>query len=203
MQTRCPLPLISGVFMTSLTKLAHGKIAGIIDTGDRLIDATAGNGFDTLFLAQQTGASGKVYAFDIQPQAITNTRQKLIEYGLSNQVELFCHSHADMQTILAQNLKNQIRVVMFNLGYLPGSDKSCITQTDSTLAALHQAGELLMPGGLLSVMLYPGHAGGELEATAVMQWSAKLPANYTYTLHETPGPQWLCIEKHPAAADTP
>ena len=81
------------------------------------------------------------------------------------------------RTICRRNCKGSIRAFMFNLGWLPGSDKSCITRTDTTLTALRAAIDWLAEGGLITVVCYPGHEGGDAEALAVEQWAAQLPAD--------------------------
>jgi hypothetical protein len=84
---------------------------------------------------------------------------------------------------------------MFNLGYLPGSDKNCITKSETTLPALAQSLEILKPGGLLSIMLYPGHAGGDTEASAVIAWSKQVSGLMQREHLKTAGPQWLLLQK--------
>jgi hypothetical protein len=69
----------------------------------------------------------------------------------------------------------RVGAIMFNLGYLPGSDHSTITVPETTLPALNAAVDLLRPGGLTTIVLYTGHEGGDREAAAVEQWAAELP----------------------------
>ena len=183
--------------MTSLTEQAQQLLSEKLQTGDYVVDATAGNGHDTLFLAKQVGTEGMVYAFDIQQHAISNTQQLLFENNLPHRVRLFQNSHEHLLKYIPEALHQNISAVMFNLGYLPGSDKNCITTTETTLTALKQSMQLLKPGGLLSIMLYPGHPGGKEEAQAVLQWAGQLPA--TCRLHHvvTKGPQWLLLQPAP------
>lgn len=123
-------------------------------------DFTMGNGHDTLFLASHTRA--EVYAFDIQPSALQATRRLLEEHGIQN-VRLILDSHDRMREYLPGPLDAGI----FNLGYLPGGDKGITTQAGTTLRAVQQAVELLRPGGLLAIVLYPGHEAGLPESQAV------------------------------------
>jgi len=155
----------------------------------------AGNGHDTAFLAQHTGDSGHVYAFDIQHQAIENTQRRLQQLELDQRVTLIKDSHEHFLTHLPVSYQGQISVIMFNLGYLPGSDKNCITRTASTLKALNQSLHLLNAGGALSVMLYPGHAGGQEETDAVLGWGSKLLSAWKIRHIVTAGPQWLLITR--------
>lgn len=141
--------------------LANGSIA---------IDATCGNGFDTLFLAEQVGSSGVVYGLDIQERAIESVRQKLLEKSMLSQCNLVVGCHSQLNSIVNPIHAGVVSVVMFNLGYLPLGDKSIVTRPATTLAALDQASELVRPGGLISVLAYPGHAGGLDEANCVANW---------------------------------
>lgn len=132
--------------------------------GDLAIDATAGNGHDTAFLAECVGASGRVIAFDIQPEAILQARMHVTGSGFTDRVEFHQESHT---RIAEHAAPGSVAVVMFNLGYLPGGDHAIVTESSETLIAIDQAAEVLKPGGLLSIVCYPGHAAGNNEAGAV------------------------------------
>jgi len=145
----------------------------VIGAGDLVIDATAGNGHDTEFLAECVGPGGRVLAFDVQAVAIAAARARVTAAGLAERVEFFQESHAMMD---ARAAPATVAAVMFNLGYLPGDDHRLVTQPATTLQALDRAAALLKAGGGLSVVCYPGHPGGALEAAAVEQWFAELAA---------------------------
>jgi len=162
---------------TSLTETAHGLIRGHLRAGDLVIDATLGNGHDTLFLAQCVGDNGHVYGFDIQAAALNVTTQRLLEQGLNNRVTLFQVNHAEMRQHIPVEWQGHIQVIMFNLGYLPGADKNIMTQTDRTLQAIHAACAILMGQGMLTVMAYPGHVGGDQETRYLEQWLQTLDNN--------------------------
>lgn len=162
---------------SALTEQVQEAVRAHLSPGDCAVDATVGNGRDTWFLAQQVGDSGTVTGFDIQPAAVERARQYLQEQGAAQRVVLHSCSHERMADKLTEECRARLRVVMFNLGYLPDSDKACITRPGSTLAALGQAFSLLQPGGLISVMAYTGHEGGREEADAVIDWAASLPAD--------------------------
>lgn len=138
-----------------------------IREGDRVIDATAGNGHDTVFLAECVGENGRVLAFDVQEQAIRSAGNAVAAAGFGERVEFHQRSHARMEDHAA---RASIAAVMFNLGYLPGEDHGITTQTGETIAALAAAANLLKPGGVLSVVCYPGHAEGAEEAARVEEW---------------------------------
>lgn len=145
---------------------AHTALAEVVRPGDVVVDATAGNGHDTVALARLVGPNGRVYAFDIQPVALTRTADRLKEAAFDN-VTLLLHDHAELRDALPSEHHGHLAAVVFNLGYLPRADKQVVTHPDTTLPALRAAVELLRPGGLLSVLGYQGHATGGDEVAAV------------------------------------
>ncbi len=164
--------------MTRLTDQAHNLITAVLQPGESAIDATAGNGHDTLFLCQSVRPAGRVFAWDIQQTALDQTADQLERAGFSN-CELVCCDHSRLGEIIPADFHQRIGAIMFNLGYLPGGDHCQITQTDSTLAAINASLNLLRPGGILTVLAYPGHPGGAAEAEAVSDLLAGLdPATY-------------------------
>jgi 16S rRNA C1402 N4-methylase RsmH len=158
----------------SLTSLAHEALKTTLRPGCLAIDATAGNGNDTLYLAQQTGPTGHVFAFDVQQAAIDATRKLVSRYIDCSPVSLYLTGHEYMKTALPEEIVGNVRGIMFNLGYLPNGSKSIITEAQTTLTALNCALNFLHNEGILSVICYPGHHGGDLEAKAVIDWSANL-----------------------------
>jgi tRNA G37 N-methylase Trm5 len=152
------------------TARAHREIAAVVREGDHVIDATAGNGHDTVFLAKLVGGTGEVIAFDVQAQAIASTRERLEAEGLLERVKLVHGSHG---MIAEHAAAGSVAAVMFNLGYLPGGDHGVVTRTEETLLALDLAKWALRPGGILTIVCYPGHEGGDEESAAVMAWGEK------------------------------
>ncbi|MEN9974444.1 MAG: hypothetical protein RLZZ282_450 [Verrucomicrobiota bacterium] len=149
------------------THLAHLILRESIRPGDTVIDATAGNGHDTEFLAQCVGATGHVLAFDLQDAALHAARAKISAAGFTARVTFHQENHEQM----AQHASaGTIKAVMFNLGYLPGVTHALTTLTTTTLAAMAAAGNLLQSGGVLSVVCYPGHDAGAHESAAVESW---------------------------------
>lgn len=185
--------------MPLLPALAFARqlIEGRLKNGGRALDGTAGNGRDTLFLAQLAGGSGKVWAFDIQAQALSNTAGLLRENGVEERVELIAASHAD----LADYVREPLDAAMFNFGYLPGGDKTVTTKAGSSVRAMQAAAALLAEGGLLTAVVYSGHPTGRAEAAAIEQWAAALPQeqyqvlHYRFTNQRNYPPQLLAIEK--------
>ena len=152
--------------MVRLTELAQQLVSKSVHSGELVIDATAGNGLDTLFLARLVGPAGRVIACDIQPTAIQSAKQKITAAGMDN-VEFLLVDHANLFQELNSNESGRVAGVMFNLGYLPGGDKSVITTKASTVTAVSLAVDLLRADGILTVLAYIGHPGGQEEAQAV------------------------------------
>lgn len=156
-----------------LTEKVHHILTNHLQEGDRAIDATAGNGYDTLFLAEQVGSSGKVIAIDIQDSAIQSTQEKLKSAGLIDGVRLVTDDHALALKKLTASNRGKVAAITFNLGYLPGSDKRIQTNAESTEEALAASFQLLSPGGYLCVTAYRGHSGGKTEAETVESFMLK------------------------------
>ncbi len=159
------------MFLLCPTDLLHVLLQKVICKGDCVVDATAGNGHDTVFLAEAVGDGGKVIAIDIQAEAIESTRQRLQEIQLDRRVELHQASHAEIGRLVTVG---SATVIVFNLGYLPGSDRALITQSETTLSALSASVVVLKKGGVLAVVCYPDHAGGDDEAARVVGFLREL-----------------------------
>jgi len=183
---------------TKAYELARRIVAPFLEEGSLAVDATAGNGKDTLFLAQRVGSSGHVYAFDVQPQALEKTEALLAQAGLRQRVTLFEAGHEH----LAAYIHRQIKVVMFNLGYLPGGDHAIITRPETTRAALESALELLEKGGIISVVAYTGHPGSLKEKEVLEELCRALDQRaFTVTHHAFINqagcpPELFTIQKH-------
>ncbi len=158
----------------SLTVQAHQFILKYLNVGDIAIDATVGNGHDTLFLARQVDRKGLVFGFDVQQQAIESTQTRLSTDLIFNNNTLFNTSHENLIEFIPNQYHGKVKAIMFNLGYLPGSDKTVITQTDSSLLALNQAIKLLASSGVITIMAYLGHSGGDEETKQIKQWCSQL-----------------------------
>jgi len=152
--------------------LSHLFLRRTLRTGDTVIDATCGNGHDTLFLARLVGREGRVWAFDLQPEALASTADLLGRADCLGQVSLVNSGHE----FLAEHVAEPVRAVVFNLGFLPGARDGIATRPATTLAALDQAAGLLLPGGIITLAVYTGHPGGEEEAAAVEEWATTRPA---------------------------
>ncbi len=182
--------------------LAYQYWKKLVYPGDLVIDATCGKGRDTLKLSQLAIHSdrGEVYACDIQTQAIQWTQHYLTRHLSPQQVlrihfVLGCHSQFPSQI-----QPNTVKLIVYNLGYLPGGDKTRTTKTESSLQSLRQAQELVMPGGAISLTCYPGHTEGALEENAILAYVKNLPSSqwsccYHQWLNRCRAPSLLLLQK--------
>lgn len=148
----------------------HELLQEVIQLKDTVVDATMGNGHDTLFLAQLVGNNGQVFAYDIQEKALENTKKRLTTAGELSQCHLLLKSHDQLE-----DLPEEIAGAIFNLGYLPSGDKRIITKSDTTLKSLTTLLEKLKKSGRIVLVLYYGHPGGQEEKEAVLEFCKKLP----------------------------
>lgn len=151
----------------SLVEEVHRRLKQEIGPGDLCLDATAGNGFDTLFLARQVATEGMVHAMDLQRDALRITQSLLERHGLEKYLSTYQSCHSQIDAVLPTSSKGRIRAVTFNLGYLPKGDKSIKTNTVTTLKALRHAYDWLQEKGMISVLCYVGHPGGRTEEQSV------------------------------------
>ena len=159
------------MFNLTVTERCHRILAEYIKEGDVAVDCTAGNGHDTLFLARAVGEAGRVYAFDVQKEAIENTSRLLSENGIDiSNVSFICDSHANLADYISRP-----NIIMYNLGYMPGGDHSITTTETDTLKSLEIALDLIAPGGVISVIAYPGHEEGAREMRAIKTLLSSLP----------------------------
>jgi 16S rRNA C1402 N4-methylase RsmH len=154
--------------LKGIIQYAHQLLEASVLPGDTAIDATCGNGNDTLFLSQLTGDTGHVLAFDIQRQAIENTKQLLKKHHCTN-TDVIQDSHAHLGKYITAETKGHIGGAIFNLGYLPKSDKKIITHGESTIKALDTILHLLKKDGLAVLVVYHGHEGGKQEKNVLME----------------------------------
>ena len=152
--------------MLKITELTHLLLKEIVQEGDYCVDATCGNGHDTLFLAKLVGTTGHVDSYDIQDLAIDNA--KTLTQDFTN-ISFVNTSHENIK------IKN-CKVVLFNLGYLPHGDKKIHTTKESTIKALDNLLDQIADNPLLNIMvvIYPGHDEGLKESMAIDEWSASL-----------------------------
>ena len=187
--------------MVDLVGLHKYFIMEHLSEGDVAVDFTMGNGNDTLFLSKAVGESGKVYAFDIQEDALVSTRAHLEANGAPENYTLICASHHRVKEFVTEPIK----AGMFNLGYLPRSGRKAVTtMRETTMPAVEAAIELLAPDGVLIVAIYPGHEEGALEGEMLREYFSTLskyricPSEFKI-LNSPTSPYFFLIEKSPKA----
>ena len=153
-----------------ITQWCHRFIADHVQKGDICIDATMGNGIDTEFLCELVADEGKVYAFDIQAQALANTKKRLEERNLLHRAELILDSHANM----GQYVSQEVACIVFNFGYLPGGDHNLATKAKSSIQAIEQGLLLLKKKGMMSLCIYSGGDSGFEERDALLSFLKSL-----------------------------
>jgi len=153
------------------TDIVQLILRDIISTGDSVVDATCGNGHDSVFLASLVGPSGRLVCIDIQPEAIEKARRRLSEVSDCPETNVILGSHADIRSWVPQ--EESISAVVYDLGYLPGAVKSpggerpIVTRAESTIEPIGQALGLLMIRGVILIAVCTGHLGGQEKADAL------------------------------------
>ncbi|MFS0961510.1 class I SAM-dependent methyltransferase [Enterococcus durans] len=178
---------------------SHSLLEEILQPGDHVIDATMGNGYDTVFMAEKIGKTGHVYSFDIQKEALLSTKSKLTEQDLLDRTSLFLQGHETLGTVVDE--AQPIKAGIFNLGYLPKSDKSVITLPETTRTAMKEILKRLVPRGRMILVVYYGHEGGEKELDMVQDYCQSLPQEkynvlkYQFINQKNNPPILYCVEK--------
>lgn len=155
-----------------VTDWYHSFIKQQVKPGDLCIDATMGNGNDTLLLCQLAGPSGHCTSFDIQETALLNTRTLLESKGIpGSSYTLLLKSHESLGSYAEPE---SVSCIVFNLGYLPSGDHILATKPGSTLTAIEQGLSLLKKGGLMAICIYSGGDSGFEERDAVLDYLKRL-----------------------------
>lgn len=158
--------------------VARHWIENIVKSGDTVVDATMGNGHDTLMLAHLVGKEGAVFAFDVQNGALEATHKRLAQEEISN-VRLILCGHERMDSFVHV----PVSCVVFNLGWLPSGDKNITTMAATTIEALNKALVLLKKGGIISICIYPGHPEGKREKEEILKWASALSDKEFAVMH--------------------
>jgi tRNA G37 N-methylase Trm5 len=178
--------------------ISHDLVSKIVKEGDTVVDATMGNGSDTLFLAGLVGEAGKVYSFDIQQCAVEATRRRLDASAISGRVELIHDGHQNLDRYVTYGIK----AVMFNLGYLPKGDHKIGTRAETTIEAIKKSLELLFIEGIVMIVIYYGGDSGFEEKDAVLGYLKTIDCKkYSVLMHDFINqvncpPIAVCIEKY-------
>lgn len=156
-----------------------------VQEGDVVIDCTVGNGYDTKFLAKLVGPTGRVIGFDVQQAAINNTIERLEKHQLLNRVQLHKCGHENLLTVIEQTDKSLVGKVagaIFNLGYLPGSDKTIVTKAETTIAAIEQLLTVLARQAIIVLVVYHGHEEGIKERDQLLTYAKQLDQTVAHVL---------------------
>ncbi|RHW40818.1 16S rRNA (cytosine(1402)-N(4))-methyltransferase [Neobacillus notoginsengisoli] len=172
---------------------ARNLLEKAVGAGGAVVDATMGNGHDTLFLARLVGKNGAVFAFDVQPEALEATRERLSEHDALNQASLFLAGHEQAAEFIPASYHGKIKGAIFNLGYLPGSDKSVITKPATTIAAVEKLLEMMAPEGIIVLVVYHGHEGGAAERDSLIDYVSRLDQKKAHVLQY----QFINQQNHP------
>ncbi|MGG0717404.1 class I SAM-dependent methyltransferase [Robertmurraya massiliosenegalensis] len=179
--------------LQGILPFARTLLTNAVSTGEIAIDATVGNGHDSVFLANLVGANGHVFGFDIQEEAIINTTNRLKEQGLDKQVTLFHKGHEEIAASVPANVHGNIKGAIFNLGYLPGGDKTIVTQPNTTITAIEQLLDILAPEGMIVLVIYHGHPEGQTEKEEILTFVSQLDQKKAHVLQY----QFINQENHP------
>lgn len=182
--------------------LAHTYWSQLVTIGDAVIDATCGNGYDTLKLCQLALSpdKGRVYAIDNQPAAILSTRRYLSAH-LDSELQMRVEFQQQCHSIFPYSIRPEsIKLIVYNLGYLPGGDKKQTTRTGTTLQSLSHGQDLLQTGGVISITCYPGHPEGKKEQEVILEYVSQLSSKMWSCSHQiwhnrSNAPSLLLIQK--------
>jgi predicted methyltransferase len=160
--------------LTQILPFARKLLETAVSPGDIVVDATLGNGHDTLFLAHLVGADGHVFGFDIQKDAIMSTANRLEEQKLLERVTLFQKGHEHIERSIPSSDHGKVTGAIFNLGYLPGGDKSIVTKPNTTISAIEQLLSIMAIEGVIVLVIYHGHPEGAVERDQLLQYVRKI-----------------------------
>ena len=168
--------------VTQILPFARSLLQIACTSGDIVVDATLGNGHDTEFLAKLVGHDGHVFGFDIQEQALLKTSKRLEEQNLHGQVTLFQHGHEKIKESIPTNFHGHVTGAIFNLGYLPGGDKSIVTKPSTTISAIEQLLDIMANEGIIVLVIYHGHPEGAVERDALMEFVKSIDQKKAHVL---------------------
>lgn len=168
--------------LEGILPFARTLLKKAVQSGDSVVDATIGNGHDTLFLAELVGDSGHVFGFDIQEEAIQQTKHRLSQQGHIENISLFHRGHEHILTTIPASFHGRITGAIFNLGYLPGGDKSVVTTAKTTIMAIEQLLEIMAKEGLIVLVIYHGHQEGAVERDELLPFVRQLDQKKVHVL---------------------
>jgi tRNA A58 N-methylase Trm61 len=161
---------------------AKSLLEKTVTSGAVVVDATLGNGHDALFLANLVGETGRVFGFDVQEDAICTSIERLKQNGLEDRATFFHAGHQQLSTLIPVEHHGKVTAAIFNLGYLPGSDKTIVTKPETTIAAIEQLLEIMVPEGIIILVIYHGHAEGAIERDALLTYCQEIDQKKAHVL---------------------
>lgn len=179
--------------MDRILPFAKRLLEKAVSGGDIVVDATLGNGHDTVFLANLVGENGIVYGFDVQEEAIQASKERLIQHGISTRVTLFHQGHEHLSALIPEEHHGKITGAIFNLGYLPGSDKTIVTRPETTISAIRQLLEMMATEGVIVLVIYHGHVEGAVERDTLLHFCKHLDQKQAHVLQY----QFINQQNHP------
>ncbi|MEO2078481.1 MAG: class I SAM-dependent methyltransferase [Bacillus sp. (in: firmicutes)] len=168
--------------MERILPFARNLLEKAVKPGDIVVDATLGNGHDTVFLADLVGESGTVYGFDVQEEAIAASKERVHQHGLSDRVKMIHEGHEKLSKFIPPNHHGKVTGAIFNLGYLPGSDKSVVTRPETTISAIEQLLDIMTPEGIIVLVIYHGHMEGAVERDSLLHYCHQLDQKKAHVL---------------------
>ncbi|WP_026693594.1 tRNA (mnm(5)s(2)U34)-methyltransferase [Peribacillus kribbensis] len=168
--------------LSRILPFARELLAKALAEGDIAVDATLGNGHDCIYLAGLVGSAGHVYGFDVQKTALEKTAENLNKHALKGRTTLFLSGHEHVKELLPDSSFGKVKGAVFNLGYLPGGDKSIVTTPVTTIQAIEQLLEIMAPEGIIVIVIYHGHAEGALEKDKLLTYLGSLPQEQAHVL---------------------
>lgn len=166
----------------SALNIIHRVISEKVQPGDICIDATAGRGNDTLFLAKLVGETGHVTAFDIQQDAVDSTKELLAANGMSDRADVLLKSHSEMDEVAEENT---VSCITFNFGWLPKGDHNVFTNKSTSIPAIEKGLKLLKSGGVMTLIIYYGRETGFEERDALLEYLPTIDSS-RFTVIEMP-----------------
>ncbi|ANZ97488.1 rRNA methyltransferase [Brochothrix thermosphacta] len=189
------------MILKNALNFSHALLQQKVQPGNAVIDATIGNGHDTLFLANLVGRKGHIIGCDIQADAVNHTKQRLIDANITlASLTLTDKGHHHITDLVPSALHHKLTAAIFNLGYLPGGDKEITTTSETTLAAIEQLLKIMPTGGLIVLTVYDGHNEGKVERRDLCAFTNQLPQdkyavlNYQFTNQKNNPPMLIAIE---------
>ncbi|RKD27698.1 Putative rRNA methylase [Caminicella sporogenes DSM 14501] len=169
---------MQAIYLNKATQLAKDIIKKVVKSGDVVVDATIGNGNDTVFLCNLVGDSGKVYGFDIQKKAVMTTIKKLEMENVIDRAVIIEDGHENID----KYVKEEVSAIMFNLGYLPKADHNITTKYNTTIEAIKKGIKVLKLNGVMTIVVYPGHKEGFEEKIKLLEFLEKIDQKYINVL---------------------